>query len=209
MKDLVVIGAGGFAKEVLWLAEDCGRSVKGVLDDSLEAQGKELQGSKVIGQISDWPQYQDCQFLVAIGDPRTRKKIVEKMSEFGEPDFATLIHPNVRMSNTVRVGKGTVICAGSILTADIVIGEHNILNLSVTVGHDSVFSSFVTIAPIVAVSGNVTLSELVEVGTGAALRQGITIGRGAMLGMGGVLTKSIPENTMFIGNPAKKFREIK
>ena len=130
------------------------------------------------------------------------------MLTFGEPDFAILIHPSVRFSNTVSIGEGSIICAGSILTADISLGKHNILNLNVTVGHECEFADYVTIAPMVAVSGNVKLQYLVEVGTGAVIRQGLELAEGSMLGMGGILTKNIPERLIFAGNPAKKLKEI-
>ncbi|HDS1201812.1 TPA: acetyltransferase [Shewanella algae] len=208
MRDLIVIGGGGFAKEVVWLAQDCNRRVKGVLDDNESTHGIEIQGAKVLGSISTWTKYQDCEFVIAVGAPRTRKLLLNKMLETGKPIFTTLIHPSVRLSNTVSIGAGSIICAGTILTTDIKLGMHNIINLNVTVGHETTLEDFVTIAPMAAVSGNVTLQNLVEVGTGAVIRQGLEIEAGAMLGMGGVLTKNIPENTIFAGNPAKKLKEI-
>lgn len=208
MKDLIIIGGGGFAKEVIWLANDCNRKVKGVLDDSVQTHNTQVQGATVLGDVSSWVSYKDCEFIIAIGSPRTRQKVLDKMLTFGEPDFATLIHPSVRLSNTVSIGEGSIICAGSILTADISLGKHNILNLNVTVGHECEFADYVTIAPMVAVSGNVKLHHLVEVGTGAVIRQGLELAEGSMLGMGGVLTKNIPERMIFAGNPAKKLKEI-
>ncbi|WP_447017671.1 acetyltransferase [Shewanella algae] len=208
MKDLIVIGGGGFAKEVVWLAEDCNRRVQGVLDDNEGAHGSDVQGAKVLGSISSWTEYQDCEFVIAIGSPRTRELVLNKMLVSGKPKFTTLVHPSVKLSNTVSIGVGSIICAGTILTTDIKLGEHNILNLNVTVGHECILEDFVTIAPMAAVSGNVTVRSLVEVGTGAVIRQGLEIGAGAMLGMGGVLTKNIPGNTIFAGNPAKKLKEI-
>ncbi|MFP3427013.1 acetyltransferase [Pseudoalteromonas sp. SIMBA_162] len=208
MKDLIIIGGGGFAKEVIWLANDCNRRVKGVLDDSVETHNTQVQGATVLGDIASWVNYKNCEFIVAIGSPRTRQKVLESMLTFGEPDFATLIHPSVRLSNTVSIGEGSIICAGSVLTADINLGKHNILNLNVTVGHECEFADYVTVAPMVAVSGNVKLEYLVEVGTGAVIRQGLELAEGSMLGMGGILTKNIPERTIFAGNPAKKLKEI-
>lgn len=208
MKDLIIIGGGGFAKEVIWLANDCNRKVKGVLDDSVQTHNTQVQGATVLGDVSTWMNYKDCEFIIAIGSPRTRQKVLEKMLTFGEPDFATLIHPSVRLSNTVSIGEGSIICAGSILTADISLGKHNILNLNVTVGHECEFADYVTVAPMVAVSGNVKLQHLVEVGTGAVIRQGLELAEGSMLGMGGILTKNIPERMIYAGNPAKKLKEI-
>ena len=208
MKDLIIIGGGGFAKEVIWLANDCNRRVRGVLDDSVETHNTQIQGAEVLGDVSSWVNYKDCDFIIAIGSPRTRLKVLERMLTFGKPEFATLIHPSVWLSNTVSIGKGSIICAGSILTADVNLGKHNILNLNVTVGHECEFADYVTVAPMVAVSGNVKLECLVEVGTGAVIRQGLTLNDGSMLGMGAVLTKNIPERMIYAGNPAKKLKEI-
>lgn len=208
MKDIIIVGGGGFAKEVIWLANDCNRKVRGVLDDSIETHHTQFQGATVLGDIASWVNYKDCQFIVAIGSPRTRLKVLKYMLTLGQPDFATLIHPSVRLSDTVFIGEGSIICAGSILTADIKLGKHNILNLNVTVGHECEFADYVTVAPMVAVSGNVKLEHLVEVGTGAVIRQGLELAEGSMLGMGGILTKNIPERTIYAGNPAKKLKEI-
>ncbi|PLT24714.1 acetyltransferase [Pseudoalteromonas sp. MelDa3] len=208
MKDIIIVGGGGFAKEVIWLADDCSRKVRGVLDDSVQTHNTQVQGATVLGSVEEWVHYKDCEFIVAIGSPRTRRNVLNKMLTLGEPDFATLIHPSVRLSNTVNVEEGSIICAGSILTADIKLGKHNILNLNVTVGHECEFADYVTVAPMVAVSGNVILHHLVEVGTGAVIRQGLELAEGSMLGMGGILTKNIPERMIFAGNPAKKLKEI-
>lgn len=208
MKPLVIIGGGGFAKEIICLARDCGREVKGILDDNPDAQGECLLGVPIKGNVADWVNYKECEFIIAIGSPRVRAKVLSKMKSYGSPSFTKLIHPRVIISEYVFVSEGCVICAGSILTADIKLGAHCILNLNVTVGHESEFGDFVTVAPMVAVSGNVHLEDCVEIGTGAVVRQGLRLNKGAMLGMGGVLTKDIPANTIFAGNPAKKLKEL-
>ena len=208
MKKLIVVGGGGFAKEVIWLAQDCGYEVIGVLDDNEAMHNKEILGIKVLGSVIDWVNFNDCQFIIALGSPRVRHLIYKKMLTLGEPSFATLVHPNVVASSYVNIGEGSIICAGCTLTVEIDIGKHSILNLSCTIGHETQIGDFVTLAPIAAISGNVTLENFTEVGTSATIRQGLTIGKGGMLGMGGVQTKSIPENSIFAGNPAKLLKEI-
>lgn len=206
MKELVIIGFGGFGREIAWLAKDCGRTVLGFLDDNVEPG---LHGAhRLLGKACDWKKFSDAEFVVAIGSPRVRKKVVNALASEGLTAFATLIHPSVRMDESVHVGQGSLICAGTIATVDINIGEHVILNLNVTVGHDCIIHDFVTVAPMVALSGNVTLSPGVEVGTGAAIRQGVEMAAGSMLGMGGVLTKNTEKNTISIGSPAKAFKPL-
>jgi len=205
---LIVVGGGGFAKEVIWLARDCGFNVVAVLDDNSEMHGKHVLEVPVVGGALNWTSYKVCQFVVAIGSPRTRKIVVDKMLSAGQPDFATLIHPSVIKSQSVTFSEGCIVCAGMIFTVEINVGAHCIFNLNGTVGHECNIGSFVTVAPMAAISGNVTLHDFVEVGTGASLRQGVTLNRGAMLGMGAVLTKDIPQFVIYAGNPAKPLKEL-
>lgn len=208
MKKLIVVGGGGFAKEVIWLAKDCGYHVYGVLDDNTLVHGKRILDVPILGCVSDWASYSNCEFIVAIGSPRTRKLVVEKMNTLGIPKFATLVHPTVIKSNQVTFDIGCIVCAGMVFTVEITVGKHCIFNINGTVGHETLVGDYVTIAPIVAISGNVNLQNCVEVGTGASIRQGVTLSKGAMLGMGGVLTKNIPENYIYAGNPAKPLKEL-
>lgn len=206
MKSIVIVGFGGFGREVAWLAKECKREVLGFLDDN-EKSGKHGPNT-ILGGLDSWPDYSDSEFVVAIGNPRVRKQVVGKLLAQGLEAFATLVHPSVRMGENVNVGKGTMICAGCIATVDIAIGNHVILNLNVTVGHDDVISDYVTVAPMAALSGNVILEPGVEVGTGAAIRQGINMAEGSMLGMGGILTKDTEANTIYIGSPAKPLKQL-
>lgn len=208
MDKIVVVGGGGFAKEVIWLAQDCGYDVVGVLDDDTSMHGKTVLNVPVLGSVNEWLSIENCFFIVAIGSPRTRKLVVDKMFSVGMPKFATLIHPTVIMSNTVKINEGCIICAGMIFTVEIHVGSHTIFNLNGTVGHECQIGNFVTVAPMAAISGNVTLHDFVEVGTGASLRQGVTLNRGSMLGMGAVLTKDISDFVIFAGNPAKPLKEL-
>lgn len=207
---LIVVGGGGFAKEVIWLAGETTHpwQVVGCLNDAEDAKGGELLGVPVLGPVADWVKYQECSFVIAVGAPRTRKLIFDRMVASGAPRFATLVHRSVAMSSSVQVGEGTVITAGCILTVDIEVGRHVILNLNTTVGHETVLGDFTTVAPIVAISGNVTTGKGVELGTSAALRQGVSIGAGSMVGMGAVVTKNVEENFAVVGNPAKPLKQL-
>lgn len=207
MKKLIVVGYGGFGREVLWLAEDCGYEVLGFLDDAV-APG--AYGTyQVLGAVSDWKNYEGVHFVVAIGNPRVRRHVVNKMQAQGErPKFATLVHPSVVVSSKVTFGRGTMICAGTVGTVDFTVGNHVIVNLKCTIAHDDHIADFVTVAPLVAISGDVTLESGVEVGTAASIRQGVTMASGSTLGMGGVLTKDTDPNKVYIGSPAKPFKDI-
>jgi sugar O-acyltransferase (sialic acid O-acetyltransferase NeuD family) len=207
-RDLIIVGAGGFGREIMWLVQDIGDfNLLGFIDDSQKI-GNKISGIEILGGVADAAKYTHAEFVVAIGSPRTRQKIVSQLEGLGIKKFAVLVHPSVKKSNSVIFGEGSMICAGTILTVDVQLGKHNIVNINCTVGHDCKSGDYCTVAPIVAISGNVTMGDLVEVGTGAAIRQGARLEKGSMLGMGGVLTKDIPLNQIFVGNPAKFLKEL-
>ena len=207
MRPIVIVGYGGFGREVYWLAKDCGREVIGFLDDA--APPGDYNRYRVLGDLRSAIDHKDADFVVAIGNPRVRKSVVSKLSAAQDVRFATLIRPSVLMDfSSVSIGEGSLICAGCVGTVDFSVGKHVIINLKCTIAHDDVIEDFVTVAPLVAISGNVTLKAGVEVGTGASIRQGVVMEEGSMLGMGSTLTSNTDANTIFLGSPAKAFKPL-
>jgi sugar O-acyltransferase (sialic acid O-acetyltransferase NeuD family) len=208
-KSLIIVGFSGFGREVFWLARRLMIDVAGFVDDNPDLAGTSFRNVPILGTVEKWTQYQDCEFVIAIGNPRVRRRVRDKMLTMGNPVFGTLVDPQAIVGREdVRVGAGSIICAGAVCTIDISIGEHCIVNLNATIGHDSALEDFCTVAPLAALSGHTHLEQLVEIGTGASVRQGLRMARGSMLGMGGVLTQSAPADTILVGNPAKPLRKI-
>lgn len=205
---LVIIGGGGFAREVIWLARESHEkwNIIGILDDNPILMGKEFCGIKVIGPISDSEKFSEAHFVVAVGTSRTRKIIVDRLLDVGVLNFATLIHRSVLRSEYVEIGAGSIIAAGCILTTQIRLGSHTNIHVGCTVGHDVVLGDFCTLAPSSVVSGNVTLEDGVEVGAGSVIIQGLVLGRGSFVGAGAVVTKNIPANVLVVGSPARQVK---
>lgn len=209
MKDLYIIGAGGFGREVAWLVERINEkeltwNIKGFVDDSENLKNSFINGYKVVGNISFLNSLgKDSYCVCAIGNTIARKNIVEKINNIS---FATLIDPSVIMSSKVNIGEGSIICAGSIITTNIEIGKHVIINLDCTIGHDDNIKNYVTIYPSVNVSGNVKIENNVEIGTGTQIIQGKTITDNVIIGAGAVVAKNIEEEGTYVGVPAKSIK---
>ena len=164
----------------------------------------------------DYPVLGGCDYLekldeevdvvIAIGCARVKRIIAEKLGSYSKVHFATLIDPSVILSDRVKIGEGSIICAGTILTVDIIIGRHVIINLDCTVGHDDVIRDYVTVYPSVNISGNVTVGNESELGTGAQIIQGKTIGQQSIIGAGSVVIRDIPDKCTAVGNPAKPIK---
>lgn len=202
---LIIVGAGGFGREVALAAQMCPTpiSVAGFLDD--RAQGPTTaEGWPILGTLDQGRAEMNC--VIAVGAPRTRRLLAARLQRLN-PRFAT-IDVEGRHHATVDIAPGAMVVAGVRTTVTTSIGMHFIGNLNCTIGHDVRIGDFVTLAPLVAVSGNVQIGSGVEVGTGACIREGLCIGEGAMVGMGAVVVKDVEPNTVVVGNPARPVKDL-
>ena len=209
MKSVVIIGAGGFGREVLEIFKDQnkisrGWNILGFVDENKQLHGKILNSYPVLGGL-DWLREHNNDNLgcvVAVGTCETRKQVVERLQEIGV-NFYNAVHPSVIMSEFVEMGTDVIICAGSILTVNIKVGDHVHINLNCTIGHDAVIGRYCTINPIAAINGNNHLGEGVYVGTGATFIQRVSVGSWSTIGAGAVVTVDIPEKVTAVVVPAK------
>ncbi|MDB4916482.1 MAG: sugar O-acyltransferase, sialic acid O-acetyltransferase NeuD family [Gemmatimonadetes bacterium] len=208
-KPLIIYGAGGFGREVAWLASEARepRHVAAFASDDAPPGGTTLAGLPLLSLDEAARANPGADFIVAVGSASARVEMSHRAEKAGL--VATrLIHRRVEMSDRVLVGKGTVICAGCILTVDIRLGEHVQINLDCTIGHDAVLEDCVTLAPGVHVSGWVRLESGAYVGTGASIINGtsaspLVIGAHATIGAGAVVTKAIAPRVTAVGIPAR------
>jgi sugar O-acyltransferase (sialic acid O-acetyltransferase NeuD family) len=213
MDVIVIVGAGGFGREVLEIFKDQNRikkrwNIVGFVDDDKKLHGKMVNGYPVLGDL-DWLKEHNKENLscvCAIGMPETRKKVVAELQKI-DVKFSNAIHSSVLMSEFVELGDDVIICAGSILTVNIKIGDHVHIDTNCTVAHDVVIGSYCRLSPGVRVNGRDRLGEGVFVGSGATLVQEISVGNWSTIGAGAVVTEDIAENVVAAGIPAKEVRK--
>lgn len=209
MKELYIIGAGGFGRETAWLAERINEEkrtweIRGFIDDNEALRGTVCGGYPVLGGLGYLQEItREAWCVCAVGNAAVRKKIIGRLGKADQIRFATLTDPKADISGRVSVGEGSIICAGNIITVDICIGKHNIINLDCTIGHDAVLEDFVTLYPSVNVSGQVTIGQCAEIGTGANIIQGKRIGDRTVIGAGAVVINDIGDDCTAVGSPAR------
>lgn len=210
MKDLYIIGAGGFGREVAWLVERINEvnpiwNLKGFIDDKESLWGSVEGEYLVLGGCEYLNSLNNVYAVCAVGSAKVRKIIIDKLKN-SNVKFATLVDPSALVSNRVEIGEGSIICAGTVITVDIKIGNHVIINLDCTIGHDDVIEDFVTIYPSVNVSGNVLIGECSELGTGMQIIQGKKVTPNTIIGAGAVVVKDCAESGTYVGSPAKRIK---
>ena len=209
LKKLIIIGAGGLGREVAWLVERINHqsptwNLLGFIDDNPNLHHTIVNGHPVLGGCETLAAYPDAYAVCAVGAPKVRRRIIERIKTMSPSQkFATLLDPTVEKSDTVTIGEGSIVCAHSILTINIHIGDHVIVNLDCKIGHDAVIDDFATVHPSVNISGDVHVGEGAELGTGTRIIQRTAIGRDAVVGIGSVVVNDIPGDCVAVGCPAR------
>lgn len=209
MKDLVIVGAGGHAREMHQCVLAINRrqptwNFLGFVDDF--ATASDVAACPVLGPGS-WLRGRDCSVLVAIGAPAVRRKVVRELLAEGVSEFATIVHPSAQIGNSVRLGAGCMVGAGGILTADIEIGQHAIINTGAVVSHDCRVGDFCTIAPMSCLCGAVQLGEGAELGAGVTVVPGVSLGAWSMAGAGTTLVRDVAPNETVVGAPNRVIKK--
>ena len=209
MKKLIIIGAGGHAKETAWVAENAGFTVVGYLDEDISKHNTHISGFPCLGSFDLVKKLSDCEFTVAIGNSRVRKKIVNKLGEICQLRYATIIHPTaVLVGKKISIAEGVVLFPSVCLTENITIGKHSIFNVKSSVSHDSVIGNFVTLNPNATICGICNVHDGVEIGAGATVIQEITIQSGALIGAGSVVVRPLDSDQTYVGAPAKSIKKL-
>ncbi|CAM5403220.1 NeuD/PglB/VioB family sugar acetyltransferase [Leifsonia shinshuensis] len=204
MRDLVLIGASGLAREVMAMRQP-GMRVIGVLDDDPGLHGHSIGGVEILGGLELAAQLPGA-LAVCVGGGAGRRAIVQRLTALGVgPErYATLVDDGARLSENSLVGAGTIILAGTVLTADVIVGRHVVVMPNCTLTHDDIVDDYATLAAGVAVGGVVRVGEAAYLGMNSSIRQRVSVGAGATIGMGAVVLTDVPAGQTWAGVPARE-----
>jgi sugar O-acyltransferase (sialic acid O-acetyltransferase NeuD family) len=211
MKQLVILGSGGHAKEILSALDDINArepafDFLGFVDPgSPDRKGRYVCDHPVIGGYEVAPELSSgIHFCCGIGDPFARMKECLAAESLGWKP-ATLIHPVTSIAASSRIGDGTFIGLGSIVGADAVVGVHCSINVHVAVGHDSSVGDYSVLSPGAKLLGGTEIGDLVLIGANAVVHVGRRVGRAAVLGAASFLVEDLAPDRSALGNPARPF----
>lgn len=208
---LILIAASGLAREVLACLEgQYYYEVVGILDDSPALQGTSVGRVPVLGAVSSVADHPRAQLLICAGKGTTRAAILDRLVALGvgEDRFGTVIDPSVRVRSSCSVGAGSIVLAGTVLTADVTVGRHVVIMPNATLTHDDRVDDFATLCAGVTLGGTVQVGRAAYLGMNSCVRENLSIGSDATLGMGAALTRDLPPGETWIGTPARRLHRL-
>ncbi|WP_010147498.1 acetyltransferase [Serinicoccus profundi] len=207
MRDLTIVGAGGFGREAWCLASllndtESRWGVVAIRDDR-PAHHRQLcgdLGADILGPIHELDTRVE-EVVVAVGDPSIRRSITQRLPS--DTRFATLVHPRAHLGPRVTLGDGCVVAAGATLSTNIQVGNHVHIDQNATIGHDCVLGDFARVNPAACLSGTVYVGHGALVGANATVLQGLDVGAEAVVGAGAVVTRAVAATMVVKGVPAR------
>jgi sugar O-acyltransferase (sialic acid O-acetyltransferase NeuD family) len=147
-------------------------------------------------------------FLVCIGNigrGKTRLAFGRRLEALGlEPVSA--IHPTTFIPESARIGHGLQTFPRAVIGEFVSIGDYCIIGINAAIDHESVIGSGCHIMGGAALAGEVCVKEHSDVGANATVLPHVVVGCNSIVGAGAVVTKSVPDNTVVAGVPARAIR---
>lgn len=206
MKNLIIIGARGYGREVYNLAIQCeGYNkeyiIKGYLDDKSDALVGFENYPEIISNVENYEIQEDDVFTCALGSVKWKKYYVDMIMSKGGL-FINLIHPTSIFNSNVKVGSGLIVFMYSNISNDCIIEDFVTIQGFVGIGHDSRIGKWSHINAYSFMGGYAILEEEVCLNTRATVLPSIIVHKGAIVGAASLVIRNVKANTTVFGIPA-------
>ena len=215
MKKLVLLGAGGFGREVaasilpMMNQRGAGYELLGFIDDGDQyKEGDMIDGYPWLGR-QDWilDHKDDVCCTCTIGNAKTKAVIQKSLMDKGV-QFATLVGYGAYIAPYSEIGPGSVIYGWTQVSVNCKIGAGVVLNDSVRIGHDVTIGDYTSIMPGTGISGGCIIGKEVDIGGHVYIVPGRKIGDGARIAAGSIVFTNVKAGTTVLGNPAKRMKGL-
>lgn len=216
MGELVVVGAGGFGREVVDVVRAINAAgqdswdLVGVVDDRPSPQNMERLTRLEVAYLGSREALAglrpDVRVAIGVGSPSARCSIAAQLADLGlrSPE---LIHPTAVVGSSSSRGEGLIACAGASIGTNVGLGRHVHLNPHTVIGHDTVLGDFVSVNPNATVSGECQIGRGVLVGAGAVVLQGLVVGDEVLVGAAACVVADSSQGEVLVGVPARPLQK--
>lgn len=206
---LGIYGAGGMGREIREIAllinnKDEKKKWEEVIfiDDTQESG--ELKGCKRMpfSAVKEMYKRDEIEIVIGVGEPSNKQLMWNRVMENGY-SFTRIIHPDAEVVPSVKLGEGTIVRKGALVSSDSQVGNNVIIQSNVIIGHDSMVGDHCQISSFTDVAGHCKVGDRVFIGLGVCVKEHTNIGSDAIISMGSIVMKDINKNEVAMGNPAR------
>jgi sugar O-acyltransferase (sialic acid O-acetyltransferase NeuD family) len=210
---MLIIGAKGFAKEVLEIFHQLNQLDSIAFYDDINPDIPKFlyEGFPILKNEEEAKDYfikNGAEFTIGIGNPLLRYRLFDKFKKLGGKYVSSLSPLSVIGHYGVEIGEGSNVLSNAILSNSVKIGKGCIVYYNVLITHDCLVGDFVELSPNAILLGNVEVGSFSQIGANATVLPKVKIGKNVIIGAGSVVTKDIPDNCLALGTPAKVVKEF-
>jgi sugar O-acyltransferase (sialic acid O-acetyltransferase NeuD family) len=207
MKDIIIVGAGGYGLEILQYVRDAsaeygGFAPKGLLDDDPKLHLLTGSDAPYLGPVDQYPIQDRDAFLISTGDPEIRFQLAARLSRRGAK-FFTLVHPRAHVSPSAKLAAGCIISPLATVGSHAVVGEHVLLVAYACIGHDCTIGAYSSFSPYSIATGGSKIGSRVFLGSHSVVTPMGEVGDQCKIASGAIAYRTVPARHFAFGNPAK------
>jgi len=210
--NVIIIGAGPLGIDVIETIDLLNQSASepiyrciGFVDDDHSKWNTTIKGRRILGPLQMVTQFASFStFIFCIGNPNSFYKREEICSRLNLPPekFISIIHPSASISHSAHIGQGAIILQHVYIGSEAVIGNHVVISPNTTIHHGVTIADHSMLASGVHVAGDAKIGKSAYLGMGSTIRGGVRIGDYACTGLGSAVIRDVPDNQVYVGNPA-------
>lgn len=202
IRRIVIVGAGGFGREVLLWAGDAWPDHAADIAGFLSADPALPVPLPILGDPATFVPDAGDGLLLAIGIPQVRRRVAEALLA-RDAKFLTLVHPTAMVAPSAAIGAGSILCPYSIASDAARLGRFTLINYHSSLGHDASAGDFSVLSPYATLGGGAAIAEDVFLGLHASIGPAKNVGPRSKVSANSAALADAPEDSIVFGVPGK------
>jgi sugar O-acyltransferase (sialic acid O-acetyltransferase NeuD family) len=203
---ILIVGAGGFGREVLQWARDAwpdqASLIGGFLSDDLQRLNGFSTGVGILSGVGSYEPIAGDYLLLGIGVPYSRRRVAEQLLA-RDARFLTLVHPRAIVAPTASIGLGSIICPFAIVSDSAVLGRFVLANYHASFGHDASAGKYAVLSPYATLGGGARVEDEVFLGLHASVGPGIAVGPRSKVSANSCVLSATAADSLVYGVPGR------